>query len=172
MLASKESNVQHAMTVYFDGEKYAGLLLAGAAVAVVVVAAIMFRAGGTVRPFAITLGTLALAEIVLGLGLYLRTGPQVKRLDEQLRSDSPQFYAAEAARMSRVQRTFVAIEYAELSIIVATAVAAVFLKARPGLAGVALGLLVTASVLLAFDLFAERRGADYVIAIANGQRSG
>jgi hypothetical protein len=170
MRASKESNMQDAMTVYFDGEKYAGLLLAGSAVAVVVVAAIMFRAGATVRPFAMTLGILALAEIVLGLGLYLRTGPQVKRLDQQLRSDPPQFYSAEAARMSRVQRTFVAIEYGELFIIVATAIAAVSLKTRPGLAGVALGLLVSASVLLAFDLFAEHRGADYVIAIANGQR--
>lgn len=45
--------------------------------------------------------------------------------------------------MARVQKNFVIIEYIELFIIVVTAAAAVSLKARPGLAGVALGLLIS-----------------------------
>jgi hypothetical protein len=67
----------------------------------------------------------------------------VTRLDEQLRSDPTAFYLGEAARMARVQKNFVIIEYIELFIIVVTAAAAVSLKARPGLAGVALGLLIS-----------------------------
>jgi hypothetical protein len=51
--------------------------------------------------------------------------------------------------MARVQRTLVIVEYVEVLIIVVTAVAAV-------------------AVLLAFDLFAERRGAEYRRAIAAG----
>jgi hypothetical protein len=102
--ASKEAMMQDALTVYFNGEKYAGLLLAGVAVAVVIAAFIMLRAGGAVRAF----GSLSSHR------------PTVRRLEEQL----------------------------------------------------ALGLLINASVILAFDLFAERRGAEYVTAIANGQRSG
>lgn len=74
--------------------------------------------------------------------------------------------------MSRVQRNFVVIEYVELVIIVATAVAAVLLKTRPGAAGVALGLLISAAVLLAFDIVAERRGTAYLAAIAAGRGSG
>ena len=69
--------------------------------------------------------------------------------------------------MARVQRNFVVIEYIELFIIVTTAVAAVYLKARPGPSGVLLGLLISASVLLAFDLIAERRGAEYVAELAS-----
>jgi hypothetical protein len=68
--------------------------------------------------------------------------------------------------MARVQRNFVVIEYVELLLIVVAAVAAVALKGRPALAGVALGFLIHASLLLAFDIFAEHRGADYVAALA------
>jgi hypothetical protein len=68
--------MQDALTVYFDGEKYAGLLLAGIAGSVMIAAAIMFRSSAGLRSFAVTLGVLALAEIALGVGLYVRTGPQ------------------------------------------------------------------------------------------------
>jgi hypothetical protein len=160
-----------ALMVYFDGEKHAGLLLAGIAVAVGMAAALMFRARLDLRSLAVTLGVLALAELALGVGLYLRTGPQVGRLVEQLRSDAAGFYSGEGARMARVQRTFVLVEYAELVIIVVTATAAVALKTRPGVAGIALGLLITASFLLVFDLVAERRGAHYVTALRTRERS-
>jgi hypothetical protein len=161
-----------ALHAYFDGEKYAGLLLAGISVAVLIAAAIMFRAGPSHRPFAATLGVFALIQIALGVGLYLRTGPQVAALVSQLGADAPAFYSAEAARMDRVQRNFVIIEYVELVIIVAAAIVAIAEKTRPGLSGVALGFLISASVLLAFDVIAERRGAEYVAAIGSGQRSG
>jgi hypothetical protein len=164
--------MQEALAVYFDGEKHAGLVLTGIAVAVMIAAIVMFRAGAGFRSFALTLTIAALAEIALGVGLYLRTGPQVRRLEQQFLSAPAQYYREEGARMARVQRTFVVVEYIELFVIVATAVAAVFLKTRSSITGVALGLLITAAVLLAFDLFAERRGAKYVAAIASGGRSG
>ena len=74
--------------------------------------------------------------------------------------------------MLRVQRNFVIIEYVEVAIIVTAAIAALALRSRSGPAGIALGLLVHASVLLAFDVFAERRGAEYVSALAAARRSG
>ncbi|MGH9203066.1 MAG: hypothetical protein ACRD2A_17715 [Vicinamibacterales bacterium] len=162
--------MQDALTVYFDGEKNAGMLLAGWAVAVLMTAVVIFRAGSAFRPFAVTLGVVAVAEIALGAGLYRRTGPQVARLEEQLRSAPAQYYADEDVRMARVQRNFLVIEYVELFVIVVASVAAVLFKGRPGVVGVALGLLISASILLAFDLYAERRGAEYVSAIADAQR--
>lgn len=68
--------------------------------------------------------------------------------------------------MARVQRTFIIVEYVELFVVVVTALTAISSKARPGLMGVALGLLISASVLLAFDLVAERRGAEYLSSIS------
>jgi hypothetical protein len=79
----------------------------------------------------------------------------VAALLAQLDADSGRFFAAEGSRMARVQRNFVIIEYVELAIIVLAAVVA---KGRPTLTGVALGLLLHAAFLLAFDLTAERRG--------------
>ena len=157
--------MQQALSVYFDGEKFAGLLLAGVAAAIFAAAAIVYRTKPDLRAFAITLGLLALLQIVLGVGLYLRTGPQVARLVDTLGSQPARFYADESARMARVQQTFVIIEYVEVAVIIATAIAALALKQRPIGVGVALGLLISAACLLAFDIIAERRGAEYLTAI-------
>jgi hypothetical protein len=154
-----------ALMIYFDGEKYAGLFLTGVGLAGIMAAAVLLRASSGLRSFAITLIVLAVAEIALGVGLYLRTGPQVNRLVAQLGSDAPRLYSDEGTRMARVQRNFVVVEYIELSIIILTAIIAVTLKARHGLTGIALALLINAAFLLAFDLVAERRGAAYLSAI-------
>ena len=97
--------------------------------------------------------------------MYLRTDPQVGRLVSQLGAEPARFYTTEAARMARVQSNFVIIEYLELAFIVVSAVVAIAQKGRPGLTGVALGLLVSGAFLLTFDLVAERRGEAYLGAI-------
>jgi hypothetical protein len=74
-------------------------------------------------------------------------------------------YDDELARMQRVQRNFVAIEYAEVVFLVLSALAAVALKRQPVVVGIALGIVVNAAFLLGFDLVAERRGAIYLFAI-------
>jgi hypothetical protein len=162
--------MQDAMTLYFNGEKNAGLLLAGAAFAVLLLGVIIFRATPDLRSFAITLAVVALAELALGAGLYLRTGPQVSGLSRQLASDQVAFLQTESARMARVQRNFVVIEYVELALIVVAALVAVMYKARTAVSGIALGMLIHASLLLAFDLIAERRGGVYVASLAAAAR--
>ena len=64
--------------------------------------------------------------------------------------------------MERVQRNFVIVQYVELSMIILGAILAVTQKNRPVIAGIALGLLIHAALLPAFDLIAERRGAVYL----------
>ena len=57
----------NALTIYFDGEKYAGLFLAGVGAAGVIAAAVMLsRAHAGLRSFAVTLGLVAIAEIARG----------------------------------------------------------------------------------------------------------
>lgn len=85
---------------------------------------------------AVTLRPAMQSEAVAALaGLRGRPWPkeaQVSRLDEQVRADPTIFYSAEAERMARVQKNLVIIEYVELFVIVATAAAAVSLKAAAG----------------------------------------
>ncbi|MGH9314875.1 MAG: hypothetical protein ACRD1S_16955 [Vicinamibacterales bacterium] len=157
--------MQDVVMTYFDGEKNAGILLIGIGLVGIAAAAVFFQARWGLRSLAVTLGVLALAEIALGIGLHLRTDPQVSGLIAQLGSEPARFHSDEGARMVRVQRNFIVIEYVELAIIIVSAIVAVTQKSRPGLTGVALGLLINGAFLLAFDLVAERRGAVYLSAI-------
>ena len=108
---------------------------------------------------------MAVIEIGIGVGLYFRTDPQVDALLRQLASDSALFVTAESARMSRVQRNFVVVQYVEVGVIAIAAITALALKHRVAVSGIAMGLLVSAAVLLAFDIIAERRGATYLAAL-------
>lgn len=157
--------MQDVLMTYFNGEKNGGLLLIGVGSLGIAAAVLFFQARWGLRPFAVTLGVLALAELALGVGLYLRTDPQVNDLTARLRSEPERFYSTEGARMVRVQRNFVVIEYVELAVIIASALIAVGQKNRQGVMGVALGFLINGAFLLAFDLLAERRGAVYLAAI-------
>jgi cytochrome b len=159
-----------AMTIYFNGEKNAGMVLVAIGIAVIVAATVLVRARPDYRSFAITLGLVALVEVAIGAGLYLKTDPQVAGLRARLDSNAAAFYAEEGARMTRVQRNFVAIEYVEVVLIIAAAVVAVARKHSHTVTGIALGLLINAAFLLAFDLLAERRGAVYLAVIEAARR--
>lgn len=154
--------MQHALTTYFTGEKNAGLVLAALGVIGLAAALLFWPSRVGLRAFAVTLGVLGLIEIAIGAGLYVRTGPQVSGLLATLGSDATRFFADEAVRMARVQRNFVVVQYVELAVIVVAAVAALVMKNRSTIAGIALGLVVNAAILLAFDIVAERRGAVYL----------
>lgn len=54
--------MQDALNIYFNGEKHAGLFLAGVGVAVIAGAAVIFRTRPDLRPLAVTLGVLALSS--------------------------------------------------------------------------------------------------------------
>lgn len=157
--------MRETILTYFGGEKHGAMLLvAGGAVALTAAVA-LFPARWGVRSLAITTGVFALIYLALGIGLYLRTDPQVERLLAQLASAPSAFTSGELARMARVQRSFVLIEAVELVFIVGGALAAVAMKNRPTLCGVAVALALNAAFLMAFDLSAERRGAAYLAAL-------
>jgi hypothetical protein len=83
----------------------------------------------------------------------------------RLGADAARFYAEEGARMAKVQRNFVILEYTWIALIALAALVAVAMKARFRITGVALGLLVHFTIVLTFDLVAERRGAAYLTAL-------
>jgi hypothetical protein len=150
------------LTTYFDGEKYAGLFLGAIGLAVLAGAGALASSRGQLRAFAITLLVFGLAELAIGFGLYVKSGPQLARLSAQLAGDPTAFYAGEHARMVAVQRTFAIIEVVWLLLIFASAALAYWRKHDVTVSGVALGILVNVALLLAFDIIAERRGGRYL----------
>ena len=158
--------MHEALTTYFAGEKNAGAVLA--AIGLVMGAAALMAARGQPKALAYTLAACAVLELAIGVGLYLKTDPQVARLSELLANDAAAFYAAEQPRMVTVQRNFVLLEGAWLVLITGSAVVAVWKKANPTASGIALGLLINTCLFLAFDVVAERRGSIYLAALNSG----
>lgn len=159
--------MRESIMAYFGGEKAGGLLIATYGLLTLVAAAVASAPRWELRPFAITLGVLGLVEVAGGLGLYLRTGPQVTQLLELLTTDRARVLAEEGARMARVQSNFVTLERVWVALWVLSALTAITQKHRPAPQGVALALLLHFSAVLAFDLVGERRGAVYVAALTH-----
>src|SRR5439155_22560596 len=106
-----DAAMHDALLIYFTGEKNASVFLGALGVAVIAAAAVLARTRSDLRSCAATLGIVALIEIAIGVGLHLRTGPQVSRLTTQLPSDPARLHSDEAARIARVQRNFLVIQY-------------------------------------------------------------
>ena len=157
------------VSAYFTGEKRAGACLA--VLGILLLGAAVLASDGR-RALAVTVGTLAVIEIGIGLGLFLRTGAQVHRLMAQLGSDPAAFTAAEDRRMTRVQHNFLVIKRAEIVGGAAALLGVLALGRGTTLREIALGLLPHAVLLVGFDTIAERRGAVYLEAIRDGRAAG
>jgi hypothetical protein len=160
--------MNEALAAYFAGEKNAGAVLA--VIGLAVGAGALFSARSESKAFAYTLAVWAALELAIGIGLYLKTDPQVAKLGALLVNDAAAFYAAEQPRMATVQRNFVLLEGAWLVLITGSAALSVWQKANLTAAGIALGMLINTSLLLTFDIAAERRGSAYIAAL-HGSRS-
>lgn len=159
--------MRDAILEYFAGEKSAGMLAAVVGAVALAAAVALFQPRWELRPLAIALGVMGLLELAVGVGLVIRTGPQVERLLALLGSEPARMQAEEAARMTRVQANFTLLQYLWVGLIALTAVAAATQKGRPALWGASLGVLLHASFLLVFDVVAERRGAVYLRALTD-----
>lgn len=159
-----------AILEYFTGEKYGGLVIALIGLSALVAAAVLFQPRWELRPFAVVLAVMGLLELTVGLGLWLRTGPQIDQLLALHGSDPARMLADETTRMTRVQATFVRLEIVWLVLIAAAATIALTQRGRPVLWSAALGVLLHAAVLFVFDSIAERRGAAYLSALTRAPR--
>ncbi len=160
--------IREVISVYFEGEKAAGLTLAVVGLVAVAWAALV-RRGGDWRGMFWPLVVMGALQLAVGVGLYAKTDRQVEGLHAQLASNPQGFYAAEVPRMERVQRNFPIIEVVEIAMLVAGVALAMASKGRLTGWGVGMGITLQAAVMLVFDLLAERRGAVYLEALLRGR---
>ena len=66
------------------------------------------------------------------------------------------------SRTQDIARQSVIIAAATFMLIAASVAVIFAMKERPTLVGIGLGVLIQSSALLVFDVFAERRGAEYL----------
>jgi hypothetical protein len=146
---------------YFRAEKHAGLFCLVFGLIALLVSGWLWRADETFRAMAVPVALVALLQIAIGGVLAWRTDRQVNDLVAGLENNPAQAKAAELERMSRVYASFRLVEAAELILIVTGLVLALSLRARPAIMAVGMGVLLQATVMLVFDLFAEYRAHLY-----------
>lgn len=112
------------------------------------------------------LAAVAIIQVAVGGAIVLRTPAQSTSLEVQLAADPAAFKAAETGRLLRVMDAFRFYKLAEIALILTAIGLALFLPHNDIARGVALGLLLQASLMLAADLVAEHRAQIYLEALA------
>jgi hypothetical protein len=157
------------LVTYFGLEKSwtTGLALFGAAA--LVLAIWLWLAKGPYRGAAVPLALFALVELGIGAGVALRTDQQAGELLQQL--DGGNELSAERARMQGVLRTFEIVKLAELVLIAAGVGLTYALRSSNFAFSAGVGLIAQCSLLLLFDLIAERRAEPYFEALGGAARA-
>lgn len=150
------------LMLYFEAEKQAAVLIGSLGVIAGIFAAYLWVTASSFKAMAWPLILIGLAEIAIGVGLFIRTDPQVARLQEGFKVNPQATVQTEVARMTKVNRSFKVIEVIEVVVILVGIFLALFFRSRNlAFASVGMGLFLQAAVLLVFDLFAEHRALVY-----------
>jgi hypothetical protein len=147
---------------YFDAERHAGLLAAALGLASMGLASYLWFGRSPFKAMAWPLVVIGMIELGVGVGLVIRTNPQVQTLEAGLRASPQATAASELARMIRVNRSFRLILGGEVVLIITSLSLALMLRTQSlTWSAVGMGLLLQAAITLVFDLFAEHRAHVY-----------
>jgi hypothetical protein len=146
---------------YFAAEKEGALWLLALGVIAVGMTIWLVRAHGPFRAMAVPLALIGLGQLGIGVGLLARTDGQVAALTTGLRAEPETARERELGRMERVNANFTGVEIVEAVLIACGVGLALGMRARPTAMAVGMGLVLQASVMLVFDLFAEARAQVY-----------
>jgi hypothetical protein len=154
---------------YFAAEKAESVLFVAAGALAIAASIWLVAVASAYRAMAAPLALVALIQLAVGASVYLRTDGQVAALERSLAPGSPTRDAAaqaERARMAKVYSNFQIYKYVEIALFAAGAALALFAGRRDLGFSVGAGLIAQSSLMLLFDLFAERRAERYLEALA------
>lgn len=157
--------MQGQLVRYFAAEKQESLLFLAAGLVALLAAALLLRGGGPYRAMAWPLAAIAVIQVAVGGAVLLRTDRQVGALEARLVADPAGFRSEESARMERVMAGFRLYKAVEIALLAAGIGLALAFPRREGWYAAGIGLLLQAALMLVLDLFAEKRGRDYLDAI-------
>ncbi len=157
--------MQAQLVGYFAGEKAESVLFVLAGVVALAASAWLWRSGSGYRAMGIPLVVVALIHLAVGGSVYLRTDGQVAALTAQLAQAPAAFQAAELARMGVVMKNFALYKLIELFLLGVGVAMTYAFRHREALYAVGVGLVIQAGVTLVADLFAEKRGDTYLMAL-------
>jgi hypothetical protein len=155
-------SMQSQLLRYFAEEKAESAIFVLMGVVALGVSVWLWRTGSSYRGMMWPLGLIALIQLGVGGAVYLRTDGQVAALTAQLSSAPGAYQAAEVARMEVVMRSFALYKVIELVLFAVGVGLTYAFRNRETLYAVGIGLVLQSSLMLVADLFAEKRGDEYL----------
>lgn len=157
--------MQEQMVRYFAEEKAESWLFILVGVVALGASVWLLRTGSSYRGMAYPLIAVGLIQIVVGGSVAFRTDAQVAALTAQLASSPSAFQLAEVPRMEVVMRNFTLYKGIEIALLLVGVALTYAFRQKELVYGIGVGLVMQASLMLVLDLFAERRGDEYLSAI-------
>ena len=158
-------SMQEQMESYFAAEKAESWLFILVGVVAIGVSAWLLRSGSTYRGMAYPLIAVGLIQLVVGGTVAFRTDTQVAALTRQLSESPAAFQTAEVPRMEVVMRNFEFYKVVEVVLLLVGVALTYAFRRKELVYGIGVGLVMQASVMLVLDLFAEKRGEEYLAAV-------
>jgi len=157
--------MQEQMVRYFSEEKAESWLFILVGVVALGASVWLLRTGSAYRGMAYPLIAVGLIQIVVGGSVAFRTDAQVAALTAQLASSPSAFQLAEVPRMEVVMRNFALYKGVEIALLLVGVALTYAFRQKELVYGIGVGLVMQASLMLVLDLFAERRGDEYLSAL-------
>lgn len=150
---------------YFAEEVKESRVFVAVGVLAIAVGLWLWRSHSAFRHALWPLAAVAVVQLSVGSYILARTPRQVARLETALAKAPAEAKSGEMLRLAKVLDAFRFYKLLEIALILAAIGLALFLPQHPVARGVALGLLIQASLLLAADLVAEQRAEAFLDAL-------
>lgn len=117
------------------------------------------------RGFAIPAILIGIIQIVVGSTVYFRTDQQIIQVETLYQQDQAAFKNAEVPRMNTVMNNFSIYKIVEVAFVIIGLLLIFFATSKEFWLGIGVGMLLQGALMLTADVFAERRGKEYIQAM-------
>lgn len=114
------------------------------------------------RGFAVPAILIGIIQIVVGSTVYFRTDKQINELETLYQQDKTAFAKAETPRMNTVMKNFSLYKKVEVAFVLIGLLLIFFAPSKEFWLGIGVGMLLQGALMLTADIFAERRGKEYI----------
>ena len=147
---------------YFTAEKQESLIFMIVGISALLISLYLLKSDSSYKGMIYPLIFVAIIQLVVGGTVFFRTNGQVATLKIQL-NDSPVHYKTdEVARMNTVMKNFKIYKSIEIILLLAGIILTFIVRDRNFWYSVGVGLIIQSSFMLVLDLFAEKRGLEYL----------
>ena len=147
---------------YFISEKHESIFFILIGLAAVFLSILIHLRFTTYRGMAIPLVLIALIQIAVGSTVYFRTDSQVEKLELKLKNETHVYKNEEAKRMNVVLNNFTIYKIIEIILLCAGIIITFIYKKNDLIYSAGIGLILQPTIMIVFDLLAEKRAAIYL----------